>query len=1230
MKFSDLTHLTFNVLEWHENDEIIKNNNIEDENIENENNEEKKEDNEDKNRKKYVIKAFGKMKNGESVYLRILDYTPYFYISYDQTWSNRVITYFIDHLKTIRKSLQHHLVLYDIVEKKNFYGFTNKKSKFIRLIFNNMYEMKECAKLFDKKMIINKISSRSYEFKVFESNINPYIRFIHIRKITSVGWLSINKKKLINNEEYTTTRYNYDVEWLNVYANDDINLGIAPFKVCSFDLECLSMDSGFPQANRVEDTICQIGATFNNYGETKINKRYLFNLGSCDKIPDCTIIECKTEKELLLSFKEMIKREDPDILTGYNIFGFDEKYIYDRLKLDKNKCLDQFSELSKILDQKSRFIEKSLSSAALGDNLMKYFDILGRLQIDLLKVVQRDYKLNSYKLDKVAEHFYQDDIIKINILDELEIFNDYNIYKEYLDDLYNIDDNKINSDRDSEDEKNKDNINKIDEYKFYKIDTKNLSILEEGNYIKIIKNEESIDKKYKIIYIDRENKNFIIIEKLLKKNIDLSLIDLSKNKLKWGLVKDDVKPLQIMELFRSNSKGRKKVGLYCLQDCALVNHLINKLEIITNNISMANVCHVPLNYIFFRGQGIKSLSLVSKKCRENDYIIPLLKVSKDNNTDDDTGFEGAVVFEPEIKFHTDPIPVMDYNSLYPSSIISKNVSHETIIIDTNYDNLPNYDYYEVKYINNNGNEVICRYAKDKNNYGIIPQILIELLAERKATKKLMDKETDKFKKTILDGKQLALKVTANSIYGQLGASTSPIYLKHLAACTTAIGREMLGIARDFVEQKFTNILVSLHKEIIEKNEEEYEKLLNIYLSERNKEFENFLKIFLVELFDRYSMKPYVIYGDTDSIFINMGLKLLNNNNINIDINIDKFNNNNSHLTNEQINHIDNQLKNNIDIKYIENNNYFLILDETHKNIKFKLEKHKFKSLNSTKDLKLLNYCIELGKCASRFLKTILPTPHNMEYEKTFYPFAIMAKKKYIGNKYENDPNKFKQTSMGVVLKRRDNANIVKKVVGGLVDIMMNEINIINSIIFLTESIEKLLKGKYPITDFITSKTLKAKYAKRETQAHVVLADRIALRDPGNAPEVNDRIPFVTIVIPKTTEKKKLLQGDYIEHPDYILEHKLKIDYLFYLTNQIMNPSIQFLELVHDDPSIFFDHYIINENNKRSGRVDLKQIGFTKKNINIDEINDDCDFGNDIIKPNIDFDSKKVLKKKTNK
>jgi len=272
----------------------------------------------------------------------------------------------------------------------------------------------------------------------------------------------------------------------------------------------------------------------------------------------------------------------------------------------------------------------------------------------------------------------------------------------------------------------------------------------------------------------------------------------------------------------------------------------------------------------------------------------------------------------------------------------------------------------------------------------------------------------------------------------------------------------------------------------------------------------------------------------------------------------------------------------------------------------------------------------------------------MEYEKTFYPFALMAKKKYIGNKYVDDDINFKQTYMGVVLKRRDNANVVKKVFGKTVDIMMNENDIDKTVRFIKEAVNDLLKGRFEIHDFVTSKTLKGQYKGKKltsdstgekgkdgswkwddvecAQAHVCLCQRMKKRDPGNAPELNDRIPFVAI---EKQQKKgvKMLLGDMIEHPEYIKENKLKIDYLFYLTNQIMNPLIQFLELMMDsgEAKRLFDDYIIAEQSRRRGLVPLTKTLKITRSSNTDSFDDTFDsFGltNKTVKP--------LLSKKTEK
>lgn len=159
--------------------------------------------------------------------------------------------------------------------------------------------------------------------------------------------------------------------------------------------------------------------------------------------------------------------------------------------------------------------------------------------------------------------------------------------------------------------------------------------------------------------------------------------------------------------------------------------------------------------------------------------------------------------------------------------------------------------------------------------------------------------------------------------------------------------------------------------------------------------------------------------------------------------------------------------------------------------------------------------------------------------------------------YEYDPNKGKRKEMGIVLKRRDNAPIVKDVYGGIVDILMKEQNLDAAINFLNECLKNIVEEKYPIEKLIISKQLNSFYKNPNSIAHKVLADRIGERDQGNKPSPGDRIPFVYI----HNSNKKALQGDKIESPSYVIENKIKIDYAFYITNQILKPVGQLLGLV---------------------------------------------------------------------
>ena len=920
-----------------------------------------------------------------------------------------------------------------------------------------------------------------------KSNMKPTKRVLHNVSMTASKILRKCVKQLIKIVEDEKLVYNILIGTENVNKDTDdktkkdanttldtyINALISLFKTELPELDT-SRETGvnriiehfedhrFPEV--LGDEIIQIGTAVQRFGTELPVLKHIITLDTCDPIPGAIVEQYKTEREVILAWIAFVKRLDPDLISGYNIFGFDFSYLYHRAEdLGLKKEIDSLGRVKRL---ESNLEVKKLSSSALGDNTLYYINMHGRVLIDLLKVVQRDHNLVSYKLDHVAENFINDKILEI-----VEVNEENNTTKMKI---------------------------------------KGHTTLVAGNFITInyISKQpvkEYIETKYKIIEIVDDT---LILDSKIYQN---KLFNEFNNSIKWQLAKDDVSPQQIFEFQGQNATKRAIVASYCIQDCALCITLMNKLDIITNNVGMANVCFVPLSFIFLRGQGIKIFSLVSKECKNEDYLVPLIKHSQEETRldpnsedtftydfknkftpgedlddgikmDDEGGYEGAIVLKPNPGIYLKkPVTVLDYASLYPSSMISENLSHDSLVIDEQYlgtdgaERLKElgYDYVDVthdtyKWINprikSKGKvkcgQKTCRFVQPpENEKSIIPRILKKLLKARKDTRAKIKTTEDPFKKKVYDGLQLAYKLTANSLYGQIGAPTSAIYLKDIAASTTAVGRNLLHLAKD--------------------------KTLEHY------------------------PQAEIVYGDTDSVFINF-------------------------------NPTD---------------------DKTGKPLEGKAAIEK---------------SIEMGVGAEKYIQQFLKAPHRLEYEKTFSPFILFSKKRYIGNKYEEDAENYKQTSMGIVLKRRDNADIVKHVYGTIIDILINKLDLEGSIKFCQEACSKLLQGKFPMDMLVITKSLRGFYKNPDQIAHKVLADRIGEREPGNKPKSNDRIPFVYIET-KASRGAKVLQGDKIENPDYIKKNSIKPDYKFYITNQIMKPVGQIYALTvenlpgYNKPKDYFDN-----------------------------------------------------------
>jgi len=554
-----------------------------------------------------------------------------------------------------------------------------------------------------------------------------------------------------------------------------------------------------------------IGSTFLRYGEPEPYLNHCLVVGSCDPVDGSIIQTVDTERDLLLQWRDLIQRENPDIMIGYNIFGFDYEFLFRRSQ--ELGCDRAFAKLSRKVDevcakpvQSNRYdqdddpedreiaIENTKIVLASGEYDLRYYKMMGRLQIDVMMYFKRDFNLASYKLDNVASQYISDDVKKVLHVDRADLGG-------ACTELY----------------------------------SRNLTGLHVGDYIHLEFSGFTSDyykggQKFRVLDLDRSGGD----PKIVVGGTHLLPEETQGKYVKWGMAKDDIDHHDIFRLTNGSAADRAIVAKYCIQDCNLVHHLMSKIDVITGYVEMSRICSVPISFLVFRGQGIKLTSYVAKKCREKNTLMPDLE-----KTTDSDGYEGAIVLPPKCSMYMDnPVACVDYASLYPSSMISQNYSHDSkvwtkeydlygvLLKETGerdasgnyiYDNLPGYTYIDIAFDTYRSyrktptsrvekavsGKKVCRWAQLPNGQkSIMPAILEELLDARKKTRKMIKGEPDPFMQNILDKRQLGYKVTANSLYGQCGAQTSTFFEQDVAASTTATGRQMITYAKRMIEEVY--------------------------------------------------------------------------------------------------------------------------------------------------------------------------------------------------------------------------------------------------------------------------------------------------------------------------------------------------------------------------------------------------------------------------------------------
>ncbi|XP_007955835.1 DNA polymerase delta catalytic subunit [Orycteropus afer afer] len=489
-----------------------------------------------------------------------------------------------------------------------------------------------------------------------------------------------------------------------------------------------------------------------------------------------------------------------------------------------------------------------------------------------------------------------------------------------------------------------------------------------------------------------------------------------------GEQKEDVQHSIITDLQNGNEQTRRRLAVYCLKDAFLPLRLLERLMVLVNAVEMARVTGVPLSYLLSRGQQVKVVSQLLRQAMRQGLVMPVVK------TEGGEDYTGATVIEPLKGYYDVPIATLDFSSLYPSIMMAHNLCYTTLLRPGAAQKLGLTSEQFIK--TPTGDE----FVKTSVRKGLLPQILENLLSARKRAKAELAKETDPLRRQVLDGRQLALKVSANSVYGFTGAQVGKLPCLEISQSVTGFGRQMIEKTKQLVESKYT-----------------------------------------VE--NGYSATAKVVYGDTDSVMCRFGVSSVAE-------------------------------------------------------------------------------AMALGREAADWVSSHFPPPIRLEFEKVYFPYLLISKKRYAGLLFSSRPDAHdRMDCKGLEAVRRDNCPLVANLVTASLRRLLIDRDPASAVAHAQDVISDLLCNRIDISQLVITKELTraaADYAGK--QAHVELAERMRKRDPGSAPSLGDRVPYVIIGAAKGV-------AAYMksEDPLFVLEHSLPIDTQYYLEQQLAKPLLRIFE-----------------------------------------------------------------------
>ena len=1052
----------------------------------------------------------------------------------EYTWRSSSVSEF---MRLLNKFLRNDAPYdYDFVKaKKTYYYRGERVSPMIRLRFHNLQAMSHCSKLLN-----NPLKTDEWGFikcNVWEDSVSIVRKLLTVRKVRYSQWFSVTAKRVEPDLRISTLEHEYIAQWDTMYPipPDRCKAWSTKPGVLAFDIECYSNNHrAMPDKYNSRHVAYMISCIYQRYQTPSTRRRYGIIIGDCkhipsDKLTNCEIIKVDSEYDMIIAFGKIVNDTDPEIVTGYNILGFDYPYLDHRIK----RRLNEWPCMGRISGERSYMTSKSWSSGAYGHQSINILQMEGRISIDLLPIIKRDYKLDKYDLNTVCRKFINKTKHDISAPEMFLIYEDFVVAQENLKRLnqetelnpsLKLDSTHLLAINQAEDtlEHAKEETTKVMEYCIQDselvielmeninvwvgliemsniVGTTIVEIFTRGQQVRCMSQLYNLAAELGYVLDSRDSPGFKFAGGFVHEPIpglydNIICLDFASlypsiimayNICYTTLVppelEDSVPDIDCNIIEFDQEETINEPVINNSEDCELDND--NEEEVfqeLTEDNKKEKIVKKHYRFKFYKGKEGLLPQLVRKLVAERRLVQKQMAQIKDElkilEKKEDILLILADYFNGSLTVNTvkeAEVKVKNVTNENEAAELITAAKHELVIAQL----------FSVESTNKRLNDAI----EVKPPTPPTPECLIELIRyelriakfyesdDKESLSMILDelKETSeerikqiasyKIQLVVMDRRQLALKVSANSFFGFLGVQNGGLMpLIEAAMSITAKGRELIGEVREYIEKKYQGVQ---------------------------------------------------IYGDTDSVMMML-----------------------PHIKDGK-----------------ECNYWGKRLAQEISGIK-----------PGDKD------CDDVLWPEGR--QGLFPPPLAMEFEKAMR-LLCLKKKKYAAFLIGKDGNfktedildklgnvigsRLSMLKKGIILARRDNNAFLRKTYTSILDVIMNKGDLYTALSLLIDSIQKLSDGKIPYEDLVSIRELGSNY-KSDSFFMKVFSDD--LKKAGKIVNPGDRLDFVIVEDPTAVllGHKMRLTEQYLESLNS--DKPEKIDYNYYIEKVLMNPINQLFEV----------------------------------------------------------------------